>query len=292
MRKTLGTVAVVALTTALSACGGGSTAATSTTSSSGSGTSGGASAAGGGAPAGLIDSGALSVCIDPEYAPLEYFEGTDTSNPVGFDADSARALGALWGVETTWQITSFDGLIPALQAQRCDIVWSGLYTSEERLAVADGAPYLRTGPGLLVATGTSDITDSASLSGKTVAVQGGGANEATLQTLSDEFTAAGKEPITIQPYPKVAETVAAVTNGKAQALIETDVAVSDIVTKSAGALEAVAGVFPTETEFGVFTTKGSALSPAVAAGVETLAADGTLATIATKYGLDPAKIVS
>lgn len=288
MRKTLGTVTAVALATTLAACGGGSTPTAGSSSSS----AGGGSASAGAAPAGLIDSSALSVCIDPEYAPLEYFEGTDTSNPVGFDADSARALGALWGVETTWQITSFDGLMPALQAQRCDIVWSGLYTSAERLAVADAAAYLKTGPGLLVASGTTDITDADSLSGKTVAVQGGGANEATLQTLSDQFAAAGKEPITIQPYPKVAETVAAVTNGKAQALIETDVAVGDIVAKSGGALVAVAGVFPTETEFGVFTTKGSALSPAVADGVKTLAADGTLATIATKYGLDPTKIAS
>lgn len=293
MHKTFGTVAAIGLTVTLAACGGSSeTPASSAAAAGSSSSSGSGSAAAGGAPAGLIDSGELSVCIDPEYAPLEYFEGTDTSNPVGFDADSARALGTLWGVETTWQITSFDGLIPALQANRCDVVWSGLYTSEERLAVADAAPYLETGPGLLVASGTTDITDSDSLSGKTVAVQGGGANEKTLTTLSDQFVAAGKEPITVQPYPKVAETVAAVTNGKAQALIETDVAVSDIVAKSAGALTAVPGVFPTETQFGVFSAKGSPLSSAVAAGVKTLAADGTLAGIATKYGLDPAKIAS
>ncbi|WP_111767492.1 transporter substrate-binding domain-containing protein [Nakamurella deserti] len=292
MRKTLVTLAAIALATTLAACGDSSTPTTAGGATSGSGSASSGTAPAAAAPTGLIDSASLSVCIDPEYAPLEYFEGTDTSNPVGFDADSARALGALWGVETTWQITSFDGLMPALQAQRCDIVWSGLYTSAERLAVADAAPYLKTGPGLLVAAGTTDITDADSLSGKTVAVQGGGANEATLQTLSDEFTAAGKEPITIQPYPKVAETVAAVTNGKAQALIETDVAVGDIVAKSGGALAAVAGVFPTETEFGVFTTKGSALTPSVAAGIKTLASDGTLATIATTYGLDPTKIAS
>lgn len=291
MRKTIGTVAAIGLAVTLAACGGSSDTPASS-SAAAAGGSGSGSAAAGAAPAGLIDSSSLSVCIDPEYAPLEYFEGTDTSSPVGFDADSARALGTLWGVETTWQITSFDGLIPALQANRCDIVWSGLYTSTERLAVADGAPYLETGPGLIVASGTTDITDSDSLSGKTVAVQGGGANEATLQTLSDQFTAAGKDPITIQPYPKVAETVAAVTNGKAQALIETDVAVGDIVGKSSGALKAVDGVFPTETQFGVFTVKGSELSPAVADGVKKLAADGTLATLATKYGLDPAKIAS
>lgn len=275
-RSTFGAATAVALTALVSACGG----------------SGSTTAAEGDAPAGLLRSGELSVCIDPEYPPLEYLEGGDTSNPLGFDADSARALGDLWGVGTTFVVTAFDGLMPALNAQRCDITWSGLYISDERLAVADAAPYMNTGPSLIVRTGDTSIAGSDDLSGKTVAVQGGGSNEATLQTLSDEFVAAGRPGITIQAYPKTAETVAAVTNGKADALIETDVAVVDMVSKSDGQLVEVSGIFPTETVFGVFTRKDAELTPAVADGVSTLVENGTMNGIAEQYGLDPSRLVS
>ncbi len=230
------------------------------------------------------------MCTDPEYAPMEYLENGDTSNPVGFDPDGARALADKWGLDITWQNTSFDGLMPALQAKRCDVLWAALYLSPERLEVADGAPFLETGPSLITRTGDSSITTSDDLSGKTVAVQGGGSNELTLKALSDEFTADGRPGITIQPYPKTAETVAAVTNAKADALIETDVAVVDMVSKSSGALQEVAGIFPVDTKFGVFTLKGSPLSQPVADALVEMDADGTLASIADKYGLDPARI--
>ena len=275
-RKVLATVVAFAATAALAACGGG-----------GEGTQ-----ASGDAPAGLLSNGKLSVCTDPEYPPMEYFQGGDTSNPVGFDPDAARALADKWGLEISWQNTAFDGLMPALQAKRCDILWAALYLSPERLQVADGTPFMNTGPGLIVPSGTTDITTSDDLAGKTVAVQGGGSNELTLKELSKKFTSEGKEPITIQPYPKTAETVAAVTNGKAQALIETDVAVVEMVNKSDGKLKSVPGVFPTDTTFGVFTRKGSPLSSAVAEALPQLQENGTLEKIATKYGLDPKQIVT
>ncbi|MBM7457506.1 transporter substrate-binding domain-containing protein [Rhodococcus coprophilus] len=250
------------------------------------------SEANGAAPAGLMRGGEVTFCTDPEYPPMEYFAEGDTSNPIGFTSDGAKALADLWEVDVKWQITAFDGLMPALQAGRCDILWTALYMSPERLEVADGAPFLETGPGLIVRSGDTSITTTDDLSGKTVAVQGGGSNELTVKALSDEFEAAGKPGITIQAYPKTAETVAAVTNGKADALIETDVAVVDMVSKSNGALVAVDDVFPVDTTFGVFTKKGSPLSGPVAEGLRTLDENGTLASIAADYGLDPSRITT
>jgi polar amino acid transport system substrate-binding protein len=270
-------VACAALSAALiGACGdGGETAAAS-----------------GKAPAGLLEAGQLSVCTDPEYPPMEYLENGDTANPTGFDSDGARALGKLWDVKVVFQNTSFDGLIPALNAKRCDITWSALYVSPERERVADGIPFMTTGPDLIVRSGDTSIKSADDLSGKTVAVQGGGSNELTLKSLSEKFTASGKPGITIQPYPKTAETVAAVTNGKADALIETDVAVVDMVSKSDGRLTSATGIFPTETKFGVFARKDSELTAPVTDGIKQLVADGTLPGLAKKYGLDPSRLVS
>ncbi|UYP20225.1 ABC transporter substrate-binding protein [Rhodococcus sp. Z13] len=246
----------------------------------------------GNAPAGLARAGEVTFCTDPEYPPMEYYAEGDTGTPIGFDSDGAKALAELWGVEAKWQITAFDGLMPGLQAGRCDILWTALYMSPERLEVADATAFLETGPGLIVRSGDTSITSSEDLAGKTVAVQGGGSNELTIKALSDELEAQGLPGITVQAYPKTAETVAAVTNGKADALIETDVAVVEMVNKSGGALEAVPDIFPADTKFGVFTKKDSPLSPAVADGIRTLVENGTLQEIAVEYGLDPSRVVT
>ena len=276
MRRVLATTAAVLLATTIAACGGG---AESTEAS-------------GKAPAGLLKSGELTVCTDPEYPPMEYFKDGDTSSPVGFDPDAARALADLWELDIKWQNTAFDGLMPALQAKRCDILWAALYMSPERLEVADGSPFMETGPGLIVRTDTSDITTADDLSGKTVAVQGGGSNEQTLRDLSSRLESEGKPGITVQPYPKTSETVAALSNSKADALIETDVAVVDMVEKSQGKLKSIPDVFPADTQFGVFTLKGSPLSPAVSTSLKELDANGTLSKLAEQYGLDPNRIVT
>ena len=93
------------------------------------------------APAGLIQAGTLTACIDPEYAPLEYYADATGGEIIGFDADGIRAVAKHWGVEPTFEVTSFDGLMPATAIrQSCDIIFGGLYMSEARLAIADAAP--------------------------------------------------------------------------------------------------------------------------------------------------------
>lgn len=243
------------------------------------------------APAALHEAGTLSVCIDPEYAPMEYYENGTEGEIKGFDADGSRALAKYWGVDVDLQATAFDGLLPAMNANRCDIVWSGLYLSDKRLEVADGVTYMLTGPGLIVAKGNpKGITDAMSLCGLTIAAQSGSANEGILAEQSKACTTAGKPEITVQSYPKTAETVAAVSNGKADGLIETDVAVPDMVAKSGGKLEEVRGAFEASTKFAIYVNKGSALLPDLQSAVSALIADGTLAQVAETYGLDPAKV--
>jgi polar amino acid transport system substrate-binding protein len=282
LKKTASLLGTAILALSLSACGGGSSPASTAPSA----------AAVEAAPSGLITAGQLKICIDPEYAPLEYFSNGTSGDIIGFDADGARALASYWGLTPTFQQAAFDGLMPALQAKRCDVMWSGLYTSPARLQVADGAKYLNTGPGIVVAAKNKDsIKVADDLCGKTVAAQNGGANAATVRALGEKCVQGGKGNINVAEYPKVAETVLAVTNGKADALVETDVAIADIVAKSNGALVPVEGVFPTDTTFGVFTIKGGPLSEPVDKAVKALIRNGTLAELAKKYGLNPDKLV-
>jgi len=270
----------VALSLVLGACGGSSGSTTTAAADSKAK-----------APSGLMKAGQFTVCIDAEYPPLEYFQNGTSGDIVGFDADAARATGDLWGVKTVFQNTAFDGLMPALAAKRCDAVWSGLYLSPKRLEIADGVAYLATGPGLIVNSDSKGkIKAQSDLAGKTVAVQGGSANEQIIRDLSVKLKGEGKPEINVQAYPKVAETVAAVTNGKADALIETDVALPDMIKKSNGKLSEVKDFFPADTKFGAFVSKGGTLTQPLTDAVDSLRKNGKLAEIAKKYELAVEKL--
>jgi polar amino acid transport system substrate-binding protein len=242
----------------------------------------------------LVTKGTLTNCIDPEYPPMEYFSNGSSGKIIGFDADSAAALAKELGLKIKQLNTSFDGLIPALNAGRCDIVWTALYLSNKRLAVADGVPYLETGPGVVVAKGNpKKISDlSFSLCGTRIAVQGASANEGLVKAQDKICKDTGKKSIAISSYPKVAETVAALLNGKVDGIVETDVACGDIVNKNAKKLEVAKGYFLGDVSFAAYMNKGSALTPAVKKAVEKLISNGTLAKIAKKYNLDPEKLTT
>lgn len=278
MKKTASIiVAAAAVALVMSGCAAG-----------GSGDSGSGDAAAEG-PEGLINPGKLTACIDPEYAPLEYYENGSDGEIVGFDADGIRALAEHWGVEAEMNVTSFDGLMPQLQSGACDMIFGGLYMTDERLDIADASAVMVAGPAVLAAPeNASKITESTDLCGMTVAVQAASANAIAVNDLSTECTGAGNEAIKVDEYPKTAETVLAVLNGKADALVETNVAAAYMETQNKGQLEVAGEVFPLDTTFGVFSRKDDPISSSIAEGLKALREDGTLAEIAEQYNLDPA----
>lgn len=280
---------IIALTTAasllgLSACGSSSSDAPSGSDAAA------AVKAQATAPEGLVKAGTLTVCIDPEYAPLEYYENGTSGEIIGFDADAARALAAYWGLEFATQVTTFEGLQPGLTSKRCDIIPGGLYMSEERTAVLDGVAYMQTGPALIV--GTSVKTDPAAekdLCGVTLVGQNASENLTEAKRIAADCEKAGTKT-SVQQYPKTSDTVLAVMNGKAGALIETDVAAVDIVKKSSGKLRLINGFFPPSTKFGMFANKDAAITAPLGEALKALHADGTLGKIAENYGLSTSSL--
>ena len=81
-------------------------------------------------PTSLLKAGELSDCVDIEYSPMEFFAPSDPNTPVGFDVESYQAVAKKLGLTEKIVNTAFDGLIPALQANRCDIVWTALYIND------------------------------------------------------------------------------------------------------------------------------------------------------------------
>jgi polar amino acid transport system substrate-binding protein len=243
-------------------------------------------------PTSLITPGQLTDCVDIEYPPMEHFPSADVTDPnqaVGFDVDAARAVAEKLGLELEVVNSGFDALIPDLSAGRCDIVWSALYVSDERLQVADAVPYMATGHAVMVPTGNpKGIAAVDDLCGKTISIQSGGVVETASKKASDDCVAAGKAAITIQGYPKVADEFQQIVLGRVDAVWETDTAVLNWMFTNPDTYE-MGFAFPRDKNYGVYYGKGKTdVGTAITAALASLKADGSLAALATQYNIDAA----
>lgn len=248
-------------------------------------------AGGEGAALPVVAPGTLTVCISKNaYEPMYWNNGGTLT---GFDVDSIRAIGEHLGLEVSFSEMAFDGLLPALISGRCDVLRSGLYVNEERAAKADAIAYLKTGPALIVAAGNPlGLESTEDLSGVRIAVQAASANEKILRGVSEELEASGKPGIELSVYPELPETIAALTNGRVDATMETDVAAAQAAKTLGSGYEALTTIFPAETNFGMFLPRDSALTEHVLATATSLTEDGTIAKIAQTYDLDPSRLVT
>ncbi len=126
-------------------------------------------------PESIAKAGVINVGSDVAYAPVEFFE-EGTQNVVGIDIDLCNAMAAKLGEGFTCKFinTTFDGIIPALQAQRFDIIMSALSDTEERQAAIDLIDYFNAGTSILVARGNPlGIQTLDDLCGRTIGLQRG-----------------------------------------------------------------------------------------------------------------------
>jgi polar amino acid transport system substrate-binding protein len=244
-------------------------------------------------PAGKIDisgvpelaDGVLNIGSDIAYAPIEYVDEA-TNKPAGLDVDIASAMAEKLGVRAEFTNGSFDGLIPALQAERHDAVMSAMWVNEERLQQVDFVKYFLAGAGIVVPNGNPDnVKGPDDLCGKTVATQEGTTHVDFLTAQSEKCTAAGKGAITITRFNTDPEAVLALVSGQADA----EMADYPVAANSARERDSDLDLVETQVEplpYGIAVRKQStALRDALQAAFEAIRDDGTYDSILEKWQL-------
>ena len=234
----------------------------------------------------FVHQGNVTLCTDPTYAPMEFYEHPGDREPVGFDIDMARALAKRWNADLRVISMEFTGLLPGVQAGRCDFVMSGTFITPERIKNFSGVPYLVSSMVILVRAGTTGITKPEDLSGKVLAVQAGTQYEKRAHALSDELVKQGKAPITIQAYPGGSDAIQQLTTGRAAGAITQDTEAAWRSVAQPGEF-AVAYMYPANDEFGAYFAKNTANAAIVRADIAALRADGTEKSLAAKWHLPP-----
>jgi ABC-type amino acid transport/signal transduction systems, periplasmic component/domain len=69
------------------------------------------------------------VGTNAEFAPFEFLEGDKVT---GFDMELIAEIGKVAGFEVEVKNQAFDGLLPALQSGKIDLIIAGMTVTDER----------------------------------------------------------------------------------------------------------------------------------------------------------------
>lgn len=132
----------------------------------------------------------IKIAYEGAYPPFSAMQADGT--PVGFDIDIANALCAQLKAKCTLIQTAWDGMIPALQAEKVDAIVASMAITEERKQKVAFTNKYYNAPRRLVAAKNSTIASANpdDLKGKRIGVQRG--------TLGDKYATAFWVPKGVQ----------------------------------------------------------------------------------------------
>ncbi|MFO7172208.1 MAG: basic amino acid ABC transporter substrate-binding protein [Bacillota bacterium] len=208
-RLSLFVAALLVLSALVAGCGQAPAGIGTQTGSSGSGGDGGASASATPTLDRIKREGVLKIGTSPDYPPFEFLD--ENNQVVGFDIDIMQEVARELGVQLEIVQMGFDGLIPALQAGKFDIMAAGVTVTEERKQVVDFTdPYLVGTDAIVVHKDwQKPIKGLEDLKGHTIAVQIG-----TIQA----DAAHEVEGLTVKEYNLFTEAATAVASKQADAM--------------------------------------------------------------------------
>lgn len=234
----------------------------------------------------LVGPGKLTYGVAATFAPFEFQEnGRNT----GFDIDFIAAVAAKMGLAPTAMNMEFNGLIPALQGRRIDIINSAMYINPARSEQVDFVPYMRIGNEIVVRKGNpTGVRSREDLCGKRVAVTLGGIEETYARQDAEKCRAQGKPELTVMTLPTAQDSALSLRQGRADALFNSTPGAVVLITQLPDVYEVAGEPFEAATQIGIAVRKGdTAMKAAVEAAVRAVVADGTYAKLLEKYKLPP-----
>lgn len=218
------------------------------------------------------------------YAPMNYED--DNGNLVGFDTELAQAVGEKIGYTVNFQLIEWKQRYTELNSGNIDCIWNGFTANtadDDGVARSEKVDfsynYMRNKQVIVT---TSDIAatvvDNTSLAGKIGAVEAKSAGDSFL---TDELVDAVKNGVASQ-LTAMRELVLGTADF---VVVDDQLARAYVGTGDYKDLVIVETVEGTEEFYAIGFKKDSELTAKVNKALEELAADGTIAALAEKYGV-------
>ena len=160
----------------------------------------------------------LTLITSPDYPPYEYYDTKGGDRKIiGFDVDIANTIAKQLGFQLKVMESDFNGLIPALQANRADFVMAGMTPTPERKKNADFSISYYQAKDTIVAPKNSNLKQPQDLAGKTVGVQLGTIQETNAKKIAQKVTG-----VKLKQLNKVPEAIQEIKSRRIDAAIVED----------------------------------------------------------------------
>ena len=224
----------------------------------------------------VLDKGTLVAGMEGNWAPWSYHD-LDTNEVIGYDADTARAIGEKLGVEVQIVEAPWESLFAGLDDGRYDIVINGAEVTDERSEKYDfSEPYAYIHTALVVRKDNEEIKSFDDLKGKKTVNSIG----STYMELAESYGASAAGVSTLN------DTIQNVIDGRADATLNADVSIYDYLNQQPDANIKIVATTEDASHVAIPIRKGdetASFEKAVNAAIEELKADGTLAELSEKY---------
>lgn len=224
----------------------------------------------------VLDKGTLVAGMEGNWAPWSYHD-LDTNEVIGYDADTARAIGEKLGVEVQIVEAPWESLFAGLDDGRYDIVINGVEVTDERSEKYDfSEPYAYIHTALVVRKDNEEIKGFDDLKGKKTVNSIG----STYMELAESYGASAAGVSTLN------DTIQNVIDGRADATLNADVSIYDYLNQQPDANIKIVATTEDASHVAIPIRKGdetASFEKAVNAAIEELKADGTLAELSEKY---------
>lgn len=224
----------------------------------------------------VLDKGTLVAGMEGNWAPWSYHD-LDTNEVIGYDADTARAIGEKLGVEVQIVEAPWESLFAGLDDGRYDIVINGVEVTDERSEKYDfSEPYAYIHTALVVRKDNEEIKSFDDLKGKKTVNSIG----STYMELAESYGASAAGVSTLN------DTIQNVIDGRADATLNADVSIYDYLNQQPDANIKIVATTEDASHVAIPIRKGdetASFEKAVNAAIEELKADGTLAELSGKY---------
>ncbi|MDD9910498.1 MAG: ABC transporter substrate-binding protein [Ahrensia sp.] len=215
------------------------------------------------------------------YPPFNFKDASGELK--GFDIDIANALCEEMKVECTFVAQDWDGIIPALLANKYDAIIASMSITEERKKTVDFSDKYYSTPPALIAPKDTDLieTTPAALEGKTIGTQSS-TTHATF--LEDKYTGS-----TIKLYPTQDEANADLAAGRLDAVAADSVVLGEYLKTEAGSGAKMVGMMENDPKYfgdgaGIAVRKGEdELREKFNAAIAAILANGKYKEINDKY---------
>lgn len=275
---------------AMTACGSSSPATTASTASPSTtavATSGSAESYKSALPDSIKSSGVLRTG-GPVTVPPNIFLEADGKTPTGFMYDLANAVAENLGVKLQFSSMPFPALIPGLQADKIDMTIT-VSDTPERQKTLTFVDFLEDGIVLLVKKGNPEnITSLDDLCGKSAAILSGSVAVGVTEAQQKKCAAAGKPAITVKQFNGASDAQLQVRSGNATAFFGGREALNYLTSTPTGgaAFEVAPGGPYTSQPSGFAVPKANTgLRDALKGALQALTDDGTVQSLAAKYGI-------